>query len=128
MNSKEKIVLLHKDLYQPGFVLLDTNFEELGRQVNYVRMVNVTFDIYEEKKRSDRRTVHAVARGTLQAALPIGASPNPDHLRKFFHLIEVDYRPNKPDSFFYTVNDGKQIHSAETLYGYAGVIRVETVR
>lgn len=124
MQALHSIVLLYKDLATRQFNLLCEEWTSIERGLGYVHLENVTFDIYEDKKDSTKRTVHAVARGTLVNALPPGLNPAKDIIKKFGKLPEIDYKPSASTFFFFS-SSLEEIHSAKTLYAYNGEVRVE---
>lgn len=125
MQVMHSIVLLYKSWSRDGFNLLSDEWTHTEEGLNFVHMEDVTFDIYEERRDPQRKTVHAVARGTLVNALPQGLSPSKELIKKIESLPEIDYRPNKADSVFFYVASGQEIHSAKTLYAYNGKVKVE---
>jgi hypothetical protein len=125
MQAVNSIVLLYKSFGGEGFNLLSEEWTHTEEDLRFVHMQDVTFDILEDKKDPSRRTVHAVARGTLINALPRGLSPSKELMKKIEKLPEIDYRPNKADSVFFYVKDGREIYTAKTLYALDGKVRVE---
>lgn len=129
MQHMHSVVLLYKSYDGDGFNLLSEEWTHTEEHLHFVQLENVTFDIFEDKRRIAQergtRTVHAVARGTLVNALPKGLSPNKDLLKKIANLPQIDYRP-KSDAFFYYVKNGEEIREAKALYAYDGKVVVET--
>lgn len=121
--------MMYRGFLTDGFNLLSEEWTHIEEDLHFVHLENVRFDIYEDNRRiaieQGKRTVHAVAKGTLVNALPRGLSPNKDILKKIATLPEIYYRP-KADAFFYYVKTGKEIHEAKALYAYDGKVVVET--
>jgi hypothetical protein len=121
-------VLLYKDLDSDGFNLVSREFTHIERNLSFVHLSEVTFDIYEDRRevalQTGKRTVHAVARGTLQFALPQGFNPPKNAVAASKNLKQVDYKPGH-EAFFFTTNDNKEIYTAKNLYAFGGIVRVE---
>jgi len=104
MLTLHTTVLLYKDLSGKGFNILSPDFKHLEENLSYVEMENVTFEINEAAleifKASGKKTVHAVAKGTLVNALPLSIKPSDRLINKARGLIQIDYNPHVSTKFF----------------------------
>lgn len=122
-----KSVMLYKSWGQPGFNILSDEFKFLEENLEYVHLEDVSFAIYPDLKevfdKTGKKTVHALAKGTLISALPFNINPCAATIKLMETLPEVDYNPHTADHFF-LVDTKTQISTAKHLYAFNKKVKV----
>ncbi len=120
-------VMLYKSFNGEGFNILSEEFKMLQESLGYVHLKDVSFIIYPDRKevmeQEDKRTVHALAVGTILNALPLGYKPSAEILQKLHSLPELDYNPYTADHFYLKTTLTKVEYAAE-LFAFNNQVKI----
>lgn len=119
--------MLYKSIGGDGFNILSEEFKMLQEGLSFVHLKDVNFVIYPDRKevmdREDKRTVHALAVGTMMAALPLGYKPSAIVIEQLHTLPELDYNPYTADHFFLKSTLAK-VEKATELFAFNNQVKV----